>query len=40
MIASFIPIGSRLSTETVWCRQRQRQQVGFIPIGSRLSTET
>ena len=37
----FIPIGSRLSTETlVWHGRTVMWCYGFIPIGSRLSTET
>ena len=36
----FIPIGSRLSTETRFCDYYAMLRVGFIPIGSRLSTET
>ena len=40
MIDSFIPIGSRLSTETLKAECASPQTAGFIPIGSRLSTET
>ena len=36
----FIPIGSRLSTETLAGVLRVRLGRCFIPIGSRLSTET
>ena len=36
----FIPIGSRLSTETSLHCPRSCPHHRFIPIGSRLSTET
>ena len=40
-VASFIPIGSRLSTETPMTGEKLIRVNGcFIPIGSRLSTET
>ncbi len=37
---SFIPIGSRLSTETSDTTNQRGGPLSFIPIGSRLSTET
>ena len=36
----FIPIGSRLSTETCTSAPNPVRTGRFIPIGSRLSTET